>query len=84
MGSAISQKRTALFLVKENAEGLIHLTDLPSCGDTSYAGVAIADGKVFISYYTNDPRRDYPWLLGMLLPTRIQIAEIEIGKLLRG
>lgn len=77
LGSAISQKKTALFLVKENAAGLIHLTDLPSCGDTSYAGVAIADGKVFISYYTNDPRKDYPWLLGMLLPTRIQITEIE-------
>ena len=77
LGSAISQKRTALFLVNENAEGLIHLTDLPSCGDTSYSGVAIADGKVFISYYTNDPRKDYPWLLGMLFPTRIQMAEID-------
>ncbi len=77
LGSAISQKRTALFLVQENAAGLIHLTDLPSCGDTSYAGVAIADGKVFISYYTNDPRKDVPWLLGMLLPTRIQMAEID-------
>jgi hypothetical protein len=76
-GSAFSPKRTALFLVKENAEGLIHLTDFPSSGDTSYAGVAIADGKVFISYYTNDPRTDYPWLLGMLLPTRIQITEIN-------
>jgi hypothetical protein len=79
LGSTFSQKRTALFLVQENAEGLIHLTDLPSCGDTSYAGVAIADGKVFISYYTNDPRKDYPWLWGMLLPTRIQMAEIPRG-----
>ena len=77
LGSAFSQKRTALFLVQENAAGLIHLTDLPSCGDTSYAGVAIADEKVFISYYTNDPRRDVPWLLGMLLPTRIQMVEID-------
>ncbi len=84
MGSVISRKRTALFLVKENTGGLIHLTDLPSCGDTSYAGVAIADGTVFISYYTNNPRRDYAWILGMLLPTRIQIAEIEIEKFLRG
>ncbi len=77
LGSAFSQKKTALFLVQENAAGLIHLTDLPSCGDTSYAGVAIADGKVFISYYTNDPRKDYPWLWGMLLPTRIQITQID-------
>ena len=84
MGSALSRKRTAIYLVKENAEGLIHLTDLPSCGDTSYAGVVTANGMVFISYYTNDPRRDYSWILGMLLPTRIQIAEIEIEKFLRG
>jgi hypothetical protein len=83
-GSAFAKKRTAVFLVKENGEGLIHLTDLPSCGDTSYAGVAFANGRIFISYYTNDPRRDYPWLLGMLLPTRIQMAEIEIEKLLGG
>jgi hypothetical protein len=84
MGSAFSQKRTAVFLVKENIEGLTHLTDLPSCGDTSYAGVAITGGKVFISYYTNDTGRDHPWVLGMLLPTHIQIAEIEIETLLRG
>jgi hypothetical protein len=84
MGSAFSQKRTAVFLVKENIDGLTHLTDLPSCGDTSYAGVAITGGKVFISYYTNDTGRDHPWVLGMLLPTHIQIAEIEIETLLRG
>lgn len=77
LGSAFSRKRTALFLVQENAAGLIHLTDLPSCGDTSYAGVAVKDGKVLISYYTNDPRKDFPWLLGMLLPTRIQITQID-------
>jgi hypothetical protein len=78
-GSAFGRKRTALFLIKESTKELIHLNDLPSSGDTSYAGVAIADGKVFISYYTNDPRTDYPWILGMLLPTRIQITAIEIN-----
>ena len=82
-GSVFGRKRTSLFLVSENAEGLIHLTDLPSSGDTSYAGAVVRDGRVFISYYTNDPRRDPPWLLGMLFPTQIQLAEIEI-KNLRG
>jgi hypothetical protein len=80
-GSVFSQKRTALFLVKENDEGLIHLTDLPSSGDTAYAGVVITNEKVFISYYTNNPQTDYPWLLGMLLPTRIQITAIEIASI---
>jgi len=82
MGSAISKKRTAVFLVKENTEGLIHLTDLPSSGDTSYAGAAVVNDKLFISYYTNDPGRDPSWLIGMLLPTRIQIAMIELSKLI--
>ncbi|MCX6066985.1 MAG: hypothetical protein NT121_14730 [Chloroflexi bacterium] len=82
-GSAFSQKRTALFLVTEKGRGLVHLTDLPSAGDTSYAGVAVKDEKVLISYYTNDPRTDYPWIIGMLRPTRIQMTEIQIANLKR-
>lgn len=82
-GSAFGRKRSAVFFIDESAKELIHLADLPSSGDTSYAGVAIADGKVFISYYTNDPRTDYPWILGMLLPTRIQITAIEINNFLK-
>ena len=80
-GSALARKRTALFRVGEDTGGLAHIADLPSCGDTSYAGVAAAAGKVFISYYTNDPRRDYPWVVGMSLPTRIQISAIDIASL---
>ncbi|MCX7023016.1 MAG: hypothetical protein NT080_00160 [Spirochaetes bacterium] len=80
-GSAFSRKRTAVFMVNEDTEGLVHLMDLPSSGDTSYPGSTIAGGKVFISYYTSDPHRDYPWLLGMLLPTRIQVAALEIAGL---
>jgi len=77
-GSAFARKRTALFRVEMERGRLVHVSDLPSSGDTSYAAAVIADGKVFISYYTNDPERDYPWLLGMLLPTRIQVAVINL------
>ncbi len=80
-GSAFSQKRTAVFLVDEKTGNLMHLTDLPSAGDTAYAGVAIKDEKLFISYYTSDPYRDYPWLLGMLLPSRIQISMLDLVNL---
>ncbi len=78
-GSAFSRKRTALFLVLK--EGLIHLSDLPSCGDTAYAGVAIQGGSLYISYYTNDPARDYPWIVGMLNPTRITLARLDLRRL---
>ena len=76
-GSVFEQKRTALFLVDKNGSGLTYLADLPSSGDTSYAGVVVKDEKVFISYYSNEPSKDYPWILGMLLPTRIQITMFD-------
>jgi len=73
-GSAFSRERCALYLVIDNEDGLVHLLDLPSSGDTSYPGVVIENDKIFISYYTNNTENDMPWLLGMLSPTRIQIA----------
>jgi hypothetical protein len=80
-GSAFGRKRSALFLVDEKNGEMIHLTDLPSSGDTSYPGAAIVKNKLLISYYTNDPKKDMNWLHGMLLPTQIQIVRIEISKL---
>jgi hypothetical protein len=80
-GSVFSKKRTSIFHVEEKTGELVYLADLPSSGDTSYAGVVARDGKILICYYTNEPTVDYPWLLGMLLPTRIQIVELEIEKI---
>ena len=37
LGSMLSRKRTSLYLVEP--ERLVYLSDLPSAGDTSYAGV---------------------------------------------
>jgi len=75
-GSVLGRKRSALFVV-ESGE-LIHLMDLPSAGDTSYPGAVIVNEKLFVSYYTNDARRDPSWLIGMLKPTRIQMAMIDL------
>lgn len=75
-GSALGQKRSAVFRVQGGE--LIHLVDLPSAGDTSYPGAVIVDGNMFVSYYTNDPRRDPSWLIGMLRPTKIQMARIDL------
>jgi hypothetical protein len=78
-GSIFSRKRTALFLVEE--EGLVHLSDLPSSGDTSYAGVVRRGENLYISYYTNDVNRDYPWILGMLSPSSIRMARVSLPSL---
>jgi hypothetical protein len=72
MGSILARKRTSLFRL--DSSSLAHLADLPSAGDTAYAGVAILSGNIFISYYTNDPRRDVSWIAGMLSPTMVRVA----------
>jgi hypothetical protein len=58
--------------------GLKLLTVLPSAGDTSYAGAVVANGEIVVSYYTSRSDRDYPWLLGMLLPSELRLARIPL------
>jgi hypothetical protein len=79
LGGVWSRKRTALYEVTERA--LTHLSDLPSAGDTSYAGVVLRDGFAYIDYYTSAIERDYPWFLGMFLPTDIRMARISLDAL---
>jgi hypothetical protein len=80
LGSAWSRKRTGIFRVEEHR--LVYLSDLPSAGDTSYAGVVLRDDALWTEYYTNRVDRDYPWLLGMFLPTDLRMARIPLGALL--
>jgi hypothetical protein len=78
-GSIFTKKRTSLFLVTE--KGLIRLTDFPSAGDTSYNGVVIRDGFAYISYYTSNIKRDWPWLMGMVSASDIRIAKVNLAGL---
>jgi hypothetical protein len=78
-GSIFSRKRTALFLVEEDR--LTYLSDLPSSGDTSYSGVVRRGDYLYVSYYTNDVKRDYPWILGMVSPSAIRMARINLPSL---
>ncbi len=78
-GAVLGKKRTAIFEVCPT--GLTHLTDLPSCGDTSYAGVVIKNGFVYIAYYTNNISKDFIWLIGMMEPSEIRMAKIAISSL---
>jgi len=78
-GSIFSRKRTALFLVEEG--GLAWLSDLPSAGDTSYAGVVVQGDDLYVSYYTSDPDHDYPWVLGMVGPSEVMMARVGLESL---
>jgi hypothetical protein len=78
-GSIFSRKRTSLFLVTE--ESLVYLSDLPSAGDTSYSGVVLRGDDLYVSYYTSDVDRDYPWILGMVSPSSVRMARIDLPSL---
>jgi len=79
LGSALARKRTSIFRVEP--ERLVRLSDLPSAGDTAYAGAVLRDGSLLVDYYTSRVDRDYPWLLGMFLPTDIRMARIPLAAL---
>ena len=79
MGGILSRKRTALYRVEPDR--LVRLSDLPSSGDTSYAGVAVRDGALYVDYYTSRIDRDWPWLFGMALRTDIRMARIPLDAL---
>jgi len=80
-GGMYSRKRTSIFLVE--GQGLRYLTDLPSAGDTSYAGIAIRGDDLYASYYTSPPERDITWVLGMFRPSNIRMARIDLPALER-
>jgi hypothetical protein len=79
LGGAFSRKRTSLFRVEPDR--LVRLSDLPSAGDTSYAGVVLRDGHLWIDYYSSRIDRDFPWILGMFLSTNVRMARIPVASL---
>ncbi|MHA1378955.1 MAG: hypothetical protein ACTSRG_11285 [Candidatus Helarchaeota archaeon] len=80
-GSFFTRKRTSIFQVTE--AGLIYLIDLPSNGDTSYAGVVVRDNEnsVYISYYTSSIEHDIPWILGVISKSNIRMTKIDMNQL---
>ena len=78
-GSIFSRKRTALYEVR--LDGLLYLTDLPSAGDTSYEGVILDGDTAYISYYTSPIKKDYSWILGMLSPSQVRMAKVDLQAL---
>ncbi len=78
-GSCLSRKRTALYEVRET--GLAYLTDLPSNGDTSYVGLALEGDSAYLTYYTSPINHDFAWLMGMLSPSEIRMAKVDLKAL---
>ena len=56
--------------------------ELPSAGDTSYAGAApLPDGRVRLTWYSGDVAGDDTWLPGMYAATDIWQAVLDPSKL---
>jgi hypothetical protein len=80
-GGMWSKKRTSFFAVEEDR--LIYLCDLPSAGDTSYAGVVQQGDDLYVSWYTSPPKLDWVWVTGMFEPTSIKMARCSLPALER-
>jgi hypothetical protein len=82
MGSAFTRKRTSIFEVRH--DGLIRISDLPSAGDTSYAGLVYTNdpNEALVCYYTSTTDRDYSWFTGLLSPSAIRMARIDMASML--
>lgn len=78
-GSCLAPKRTSLYEVRES--GLAYLTDLPSDGDTAYVGLVVKGDTAYASYYTSPINHDFVWLMGMLSPSQVRLAKIDLPAL---
>lgn len=81
------KKRTSLFEILGDYDHGGALTiqewgELPSAGDTSYAGVAMADPThAVVSWYSGDLQADRPWVLAMFDLTSIWLGTIDMSRL---
>lgn len=80
------RKRTSLFEITGDLDGgalaIKEWGELPSAGDTSYAGVAMRrDGTALVSWYSGRLAKDEVWALGMIGVTNVWQGVIDFSKL---
>lgn len=78
-------KRTALYeLIGDGGAELelVEHTELPSSGDTAYAGIArVDDDRFLVTWYSSLTTEDQPWVRAILGPTDIWKATINLSNL---
>jgi hypothetical protein len=75
----VTRKRSALYRVDAARRSVEWVADLPSRGDTSFAGVVEeADGSLLVADYTSAVGTGDPaWMRGQLRPTEIQLLRVS-------
>jgi hypothetical protein len=80
------RKRTALYEVIGDFTGgelsVVERGELPSAGDTAYAGVAPIDrDRVLVTWYSSKVAADQPWILAAFGATNIWQATLDLSEL---
>ena len=80
------KKRTSLYEIRGDFDGgelsIGEWGELPSAGDTSYAGVVMLDDThAMLSWYSGDLEVDPPWTLGMFDLTSIWLGTVDLSTL---
>jgi hypothetical protein len=76
-----ARKRTALFELTNDVE-VKEWGELPSAGDTSYAGMAMLDDhRALVSWYSSNLQDDANWVVAILDATDIWTGIIDLSKL---
>ncbi len=83
---ADDRKRTSLYEITGTLEGgpltIMEHGELPSAGDTSYAGIATIDADhSLITWYSGNLEKDEGWVFGMLDITDIWQGTLDFTKL---
>ncbi len=81
-----NRKRTTLYELTGTLEGgpldVVDHGDLPSAGDTAYAGAADIDADhVAVTWYSSDLIDDEPWARAIFQPADIRAATIDFTKI---
>jgi hypothetical protein len=79
-----SRKRTALYELTGDLDGgdlsIVERGELPSAGDTAYAGIApLGRDRFLVTWYSSELAADPSWLLAALGPTDIWQATLDLS-----
>jgi hypothetical protein len=55
--------------------------DLSSDGDTSYVGLVMDGDTAYVSYHTSPIDHDNTWILGMINPSAVRMAQVDLKAL---
>lgn len=79
---SLTRKRTCLYEINPNTLELYPLIDLPSKGDTAFAGIVeISEDRYYLVNYSSPLEGpDLPWILGQILRSRIYSFTLDLSE----